>query len=85
MNYPGEAGYASRRYLATASGFDPGPVAVVPGEVYEDTPLYADDYYDYGCTYGPGLSFYVSPRHRFHHRGPARRLRAARVAEDGRA
>ena len=70
VNYAGEAGYASRRYLAMAGEVAPsGAVAVVPGEVYDDAPLYADDYFDYGYTYGPGLSFYVSPRHRFHQRG----------------
>lgn len=63
VSYAGEAGFASRSYLAMAEG---PPVVVAPGYAYDDTPLYGDDYYDYGPTYGPGFGLYVNPGHRLH-------------------
>jgi uncharacterized protein YraI len=63
VNYAGESGFANRGSLALA---EVAPVAVAPGYAYDDTPLYSDDYYDYG--YGPGFGVFVGPRHhRFHH------------------
>ncbi len=62
VNFDGTVGYASASYLSF--GAAPSAAVVVPAPVYEPY-----DYYDYGYTYGPGLSFYVSPRHRFHRRG----------------
>jgi hypothetical protein len=67
VSFSGGSGFANRSYLAMGGGG--AAVAVAPGYVYEDSPSYADDYYDYGYAYGPSFGFYVSPRHRFHHGG----------------
>jgi uncharacterized protein YraI len=67
VNFNGEAGFANRSYLAI--GGEPSAAVVASGYAYDDTPLYADHYYDYGYVYGPGSRFFVNPRHRFHHRG----------------
>src|SRR6185295_17846387 len=68
VSYGGESGYANSSYLAMAG--EPAPsagVVVAPGYAYDDAPLYADDYYIYGDTYGPGFRFYANPGHRFRH------------------
>ena len=67
VSFNGASGFANRSYLAM--GGEPSAAIVAPGYAYDDTPLYADDYYDSGYAYGPGFSSYVNPRHRFHHRG----------------
>jgi hypothetical protein len=64
VSFNGESGFANRSYLAMG-----GEPSAAPGYAYDDTPLYADDYYDYGYAYGPGFAFSVNPRHRFHQRG----------------
>jgi hypothetical protein len=60
VSFNGESGFASRSYLSVAEG---APVAVAPGYAYDDTPLYSDDYYDYGYDSGPGFGVFVGPRH----------------------
>lgn len=67
VSFNGESGFANRSYLAM--GGEPSAAVVAPGYAYDDTPLYADGYYDDGYAYGPGFGVFVGPRHRFHHRG----------------
>src|SRR5438045_2089194 len=65
VSFNGESGFANRSYLSVAEG---APVAVAPGYAYDDTPLYSDDYYDYGYYAGPSFGFSAGPpHHRFHH------------------
>jgi uncharacterized protein YraI len=59
VTFNGEIGYASRNYLQMAGGGgSAGVVAVAPGYVYEDAPIYDDDY---GYAYGPSVGLYVNP------------------------
>ena len=67
VSFNGESGFANRSYLTM--GGEPSAAIVAPGYAYDDTPLYADGYYDDGYAYGPGFGVFVGPRHRFHHRG----------------
>ena len=67
VSFSGGSGYVNRRYLAMAGAVPSVGVAVAPAYTYDDY-AYADDYYDNGYTYGPGIGVVVGSRfHNRHH------------------